>query len=203
MMDGSTARRLAELVASPPDRPELILRLLELVCDLCLEVGEETLSAAVGWSPQALTLANQMILGLLFHSVGSKHIRADSERLQWQLEEQLRQLHAAREQGEAQRRRLRLVEADLNTLQEERRLLDAIAAHEALRQKLSSEQEEREAYLRLLATAAGKASRQQAELETLSRQAQTTLERLRQLLYEELIAEEQAWQGVEREVFGT
>jgi len=197
-------RHLDDLAARPPaDGTECFVRVLESLRDLCLELPELHLGAERGLIQRLLGAANQMVLGLLFHLENEEGGSPRLEDLQRQIETRLQQMHGQQQQVAAVKQRLRILDADLDTLREELRLLEAVAGYEQIRERFRSQQADQEAYHRLLADAAHRAVRERATLEELARQVEELLLRQRQLLQQELQAEEGNWQAVEREVFGT
>jgi uncharacterized protein involved in exopolysaccharide biosynthesis len=201
---GIVRRHLDALAVTPSvDGTEWFVRVLETLRDLCLELPDLPLGADGDLARRVLGAANQMVLGLLYHLAGDADGTPGLEELQRQIETRLQQMHADQEQVAAQKQRLRVLDADLETLREERRLLEAIAGYEQLREQLRSKHADQAAYHHLLAGAAHRAARERTALDELDRQVEGLLTQQRQLLQRELQAEEASWQAVEREVFRT
>ena len=197
-------RHLDALKSTSACRPgELFTEVMEAVRNICLELNDLGLAGDPGLARRLLAAANQMVLGLLFHLAGNGACRAELRELQERVEEQLRQVQAEREQVDQLKYRLRVLDADLAILCQEREMLEAIAAYDQLRERLGAKHNARRAYHRLLADAASRARHKRDQLDELSRQMEDLLERQRQLLGDELEIEERAWQAVEGEVFGS
>jgi predicted nuclease with TOPRIM domain len=196
-------RHIGGLAAMPrTSSAELFVHVLETLRDLCLELPELPLGSERDLAERVLHAANQMILGLLYHLADAGAARAGLEDLQQQVETRMREFRAEQEPTAALKHRLRILDADLDTLREERRLLESIAGYEQLRERLRTEQGDQSAYQQLLAGAAHRATRQREAFEELSRQVEELLAKQRQVLQQELQVEEAGWQPVEREVFG-
>lgn len=196
-------RHLDALTAEPPAADaELFVRVLETLRDLCLDLPEMALGRDGEMVERVVRVANQMILGLLYHLADAGASRAGLEELQQQVEARVRELHGKLEEVAAWKHRLRILDADLDTLREERRLLEAIVGYEQVREQFQTQQRDQAAYQQLLASAAHHATREQGMLDDLARQVEELLAKQRQLLQKELQAEEAAWQAVHEEVFG-
>jgi predicted nuclease with TOPRIM domain len=196
-------RHIGGLAAMPPtSSAELFVHVLETLRDLCLELPEMPLARERDLAERVLRAANQMILGLLYHLADAGDARAGLEELQRQVETRMREFRAEQEPAAALKHRLRILDADLDTLREEHRLLESIAGYEQLRERFQTQQGDQAAYQHLLADAAHRATRQREAFEELGRQVEELLAKQRQLLQQGLQAEEAGWQAVEREVFG-
>lgn len=197
-------QRLAALVAAPAaDNTSLFVRVLEMLRDACLETPDAATADMNDEQVQRLlTAANQLLLGLLYHLAHASSATSDLECLQRQVEAGLRELHAGHAEVASYKQRLHVLNADLEMLREERGLLEDVAAHAALRERLQSQQGGQEAYHRLLTDAARRAKNERAVLEQLSRQVEDLLQRGRELLRDELLGAEAQWRAVETEVFG-
>ena len=182
---------------------ELFACALEALRDICLELPDLHLNAEGQLAERVLAAANQMILGLLYHVAETGVAGPGLNELQQRIESRLQELYAAQEKAAALKHRLAIMDADLNTLREECRLLDQLAGYEKARQQFQGRQPDQDAYYRLLASSVQRAGRQRAAFDELSRQIENLLTQQRQLLQEELQSGETAWQTVEREVFRT